>query len=312
MKKTPAITSPAAIDQIIARALALEPAARPDFLKLHSFPEVQAIHERLLGEAKAKTPRPVLERKVLAAFDGAASSNAAIEAHEPPRASEPETAQGEPEVAHDEEPAELGQEPAADDAPPAPQDAPDTDPPHADGGGDSAQQDAGGDAPGADGRDDGDGDDDEQDDEGEGGEPAASAKNAERLPPVGTVIVKRDRHGAERCRCEVTDEGILYVGKLYTSISAAALVAQRDLGLTSPTVNGYLFWQLNKRAAGERKQRAPKAAKDHGPALAKAWARYTELARAAIAANPDAIREQLGAECNAHNELVASAIAPAA
>ena len=237
-----------AIDQVIARATDLQPNARPEFLKLHTAAEVLAIHERLVGEAKPKTPRPVLERRILAALA----------------------------------------------APAVAQDEPAGEPPHADAGGDAAQPDAS-DAPGA------DGDEDE--------EPAAGAGPDERLPAVGTWIVKRDRQGAERCRCQVVEGGIYYDGVIYKSISAAATVAQRALELTSKTVNGYLFWQLDTRDAGERK---PRPAKDHGPALAKVWERYTELARAAIAANPGAVREQLGAQCNAHNDLVASAITAAA
>ena len=62
-------------------------------------------------------------------------------------------------------------------------------------------------------------------------------------------------------------------------------------------------------AASPRKARA---GKDHGAALEKAWERYQEAAKAALAADRTAISEQLGAHCNAHNELVAEALAPAA
>lgn len=245
-------TSP--IDMSINRARQLAPEARAEFLRQHEMRDLVELATRLVGEPKPKTPRPVLERRILAALADSAASN---------------------EV----EKEEVAAAPAA---PATAQDAPVAAPPHGDAGSDTAQ-------PGAD-----------------------RATPAQRLPPVGTVIVKRDRHGAERCRCEVTEEGILYAGKLYESISGAALVAQRDLGLTSPTVNGYNFWQLDKRAAGERKPRAAKAPKDYGPQLEKAWERYAELVRAAIAADPSAVREQLGAQCNAHNELVASAISAGA
>jgi hypothetical protein len=67
-----------------------------------------------------------------------------------------------------------------------------------------------------------------------------------RLPAVGTVIAKRDRHGKVRCKCRVVKEGIRYNGTVYRSLSAAALAAAHDLGLESATQNGYVFWALNE------------------------------------------------------------------
>ena len=68
-----------------------------------------------------------------------------------------------------------------------------------------------------------------------------------RLPPVGTLIEKKDRAGKVRCSCTVLEDGrIEYAGKIFSSISAAALAAARDLGLTNRTFNGYVFWGLSK------------------------------------------------------------------
>lgn len=65
----------------------------------------------------------------------------------------------------------------------------------------------------------------------------------ERLPPVGTKIAKRDRHGEVRAECEVEQGGIRYAGALYKSLSAAASAAAKDLGLKA-AVNGFTWWQL--------------------------------------------------------------------
>jgi hypothetical protein len=86
-----------------------------------------------------------------------------------------------------------------------------------------------------------------------------------RLPPVGTVIEKRDRHGQVRCACTVEEGGISYDGTLYRSLSAAAMVAAKDLGLTNKTQNGYTFWGLSK---------PPRAPSDPMEALDRAWTRY--------------------------------------
>lgn len=67
-----------------------------------------------------------------------------------------------------------------------------------------------------------------------------------RLPAVGTVIQKRDRHGVIRCECSVEKEGVRYAGTIYRSISSAALAAARDLGLRNKSENGYVFWGLVK------------------------------------------------------------------
>lgn len=46
-----------------------------------------------------------------------------------------------------------------------------------------------------------------------------------------------DRHGSVRCECTVEDGGVRYAGKVYRSLSAAAMAAAKDLGLTNRTQN---------------------------------------------------------------------------
>jgi hypothetical protein len=74
---------------------------------------------------------------------------------------------------------------------------------------------------------------------------AAEREQDPRLPAVGTVIQKRDRHGNVRCKCRVEKQGIRYNGTVYRSLSGAAMAAAADLGLESPTQNGYTFWALS-------------------------------------------------------------------
>ena len=88
-----------------------------------------------------------------------------------------------------------------------------------------------------------------------------------RLPPVGTVITKLDRHGIERARCQMVEGGIEYRGTVYRSISAAAMAAAKDLGLGGKTQDGFAFWKL-KKAPPRRDAPSP------AEALAKAWERY--------------------------------------
>jgi hypothetical protein len=86
-----------------------------------------------------------------------------------------------------------------------------------------------------------------------------------RLPVPGTVLQKRDRHGAIRCECTVEDGGIRYAGKVYRSVSSAAMAAAKDLGLTNKTQNGFAFWGLSK---------PPRRPSDPLVALDRAWERY--------------------------------------
>jgi len=88
-----------------------------------------------------------------------------------------------------------------------------------------------------------------------------------RLPTLGTTIEKRDRHGAVRCKCTVEEGGIRYAGKVYTSLSGAAMAAAKDLDLKNKTQNGYIFWGLIK---------PPRPASDPLVALERAWERYRD------------------------------------
>jgi hypothetical protein len=95
--------------------------------------------------------------------------------------------------------------------------------------------------------------------------PAAPRTPDPRLPAVGTLLQKRDRHGAVRCECTVEGGGIRYAGKVYRSLSAAAMAAAKDLGLNNKTQNGFAFWGLSKPP---RRPSDPLVALDH------AWERY--------------------------------------
>jgi hypothetical protein len=86
-----------------------------------------------------------------------------------------------------------------------------------------------------------------------------------RLPAQGTTIEKHDRHGAVRCKCTVEEGGIRYAGKVYTSLSGAAMAAAKDLDLKNKTQNGYIFWGLIKPS---------RPASDPLVALERAWERY--------------------------------------
>ncbi len=120
---------------------------------------------------------------------------------------------------------------------------------------------------------------------------AAAAPTAERardprLPPPGTVIKKVDRHGAVRCECRIEDDGIHYCGKIYRSLSAAAMAAAKDLGLANKTQNGWNFWGLTKPA---------RHAGDPLAALDRAWERYrgraTSLVKSGVTGeNRDQVR----------------------
>jgi hypothetical protein len=86
-----------------------------------------------------------------------------------------------------------------------------------------------------------------------------------RLPPAGTVLQKRDRHGAVRCECTVEEGGcIRYKGAVYSSLSGAAIAAAKDLGLGAAATNGWTFWGITK--AGRRT--------DPLVAFERAWERY--------------------------------------
>ena len=126
---------------------------------------------------------------------------------------------------------------------------------------------------------------------------APTSASDPRLPPVGTVIQKRDRHGAIRCECTVEGEGIRYAGTLYRSISSAALAAAKDLGLRNKSENGYVFWGLVKlRRPGE----------DPVAAFERAWGRYRERVEAFVRNGiTEENREKLATEVMRQAEWIA-------
>jgi hypothetical protein len=124
---------------------------------------------------------------------------------------------------------------------------------------------------------------------------ARAAKADARLPAVGTLIEKRDRGGEVRCSCEVTTEGIKYAGNLYSSLSGAAMAAAKDLGLTNKTQNGFVCWGLSK---------PPRPAADPVEALQRAWARFHERAKAAVAATTEEQKEKVAKELARQAEAI--------
>lgn len=131
----------------------------------------------------------------------------------------------------------------------------------------------------------------------------AAGEAASRLPPVGTVIKKVDRHGAVRCQCTVVEDGIRYKGRVFRSLSGAAMAAAQDLELTNKTQNGFTFWGLVKPS---RKLDDPEAA------LTKASERYQKLAAAAIKASTEKNRPQVRAALEIHEHVVQGLIGEAA
>lgn len=119
-----------------------------------------------------------------------------------------------------------------------------------------------------------------------------------RLPPPGTVLVKRNKAAEERCRCTVTAEGVEYAGKLYSSLSAAGSAAATDLGLKG-AINGYIFWGLTKTAPAKR------SAKAKTSGLQKLWDRYIEAAKAAVSKATDDTRAEVQAELEKHGKALA-------
>jgi hypothetical protein len=99
-----------------------------------------------------------------------------------------------------------------------------------------------------------------------------------RLPPPGAVIRKLDRHGAVRCECTVTADGVEYKGEIFKSLSGAAMAAAKDLNI-SGSQNGYLFFGLQKQVA---------RAKNPVQVIEKAWDRYSARVKGISAANLDA------------------------
>jgi hypothetical protein len=136
-------------------------------------------------------------------------------------------------------------------------------------------------------------------------EPAAAADAAAekasvlapdpRLPAVGTTIEKRDRHGTVRCRCTVETGGVRYAGKVYSSLSGAAMAAAKDLGLKNKTQNGYIFWGLAK---------PPRAVRDPIEAVELAWQRYRNRVEALVKGVTEENRSKVVAAIGKHGELI--------
>lgn len=105
-------------------------------------------------------------------------------------------------------------------------------------------------------------------------EEAQTSGAVRRLPPVGTVLQKRDRQGQLRCECVVVEDGVRYAGTVYRSLSAAAVAAARDLGLSARAINGYTFFGLTK----------PTRTASANPlaALERKWDGYWAAAEAAL------------------------------
>jgi hypothetical protein len=126
-----------------------------------------------------------------------------------------------------------------------------------------------------------------------------SAAPESRLPAVGTVIKKRDRHGQVRCECKVVETGIRYKGRDFTSLSGAAMAAADDLGLKNKTQNGFVFWGLTKPT---------RKLEDPVDALGKSFGRYQNLAALVTSRATDenraAIRSALQEERQAIDELL--------
>lgn len=132
----------------------------------------------------------------------------------------------------------------------------------------------------------------------EGTTPAAPPRERvrdPRLPPLGTVIEKRDRAGNVRCKCTVEEAGIHYEGKVYKSLSAAATAAAKDLGIGGRSQNGYTFWGLSK---------PPRPAGDPLEALGRAWDRYRERAASVVGAVTDENRERVRHAIEKHAEAI--------
>lgn len=131
----------------------------------------------------------------------------------------------------------------------------------------------------------------------------AAAEAESRIPPVGTVIKKLDRHGTVRCQCTVVDDGIRYKGRVFSSLSGAAMAAAQDLGLENKTQNGFTFWGLVKP---NRKLEDPEAA------LKKASERYQKVAAAALGAATDENRAEVLAVLETHENVVQGLLGEAA
>jgi hypothetical protein len=123
------------------------------------------------------------------------------------------------------------------------------------------------------------------------------AERDQRLPPVGTVIRKLDRHGALRCEVKVVEGGFEYKGELFKSLSGAACAAAKDLGIHGQ-VNGFVFWGIVKE---------PRA-KNPVQAIEKVWERYSARVKAIAGAGLDAgTKKQVAELLEDHRTKIAEA-----
>jgi len=128
--------------------------------------------------------------------------------------------------------------------------------------------------------------------------PVAPRTRDPRLPAVGTLLQKRDRHGAVRCECTIEEGGVRYAAKVYRSLSSAAMAAAKDLGLNNKTQNGFTFWGLSK---------PPRASKDPLVAIDRAWERYHGNVQALVKAGvTDDNRDKVVATIRKHVQAIES------
>jgi hypothetical protein len=93
---------------------------------------------------------------------------------------------------------------------------------------------------------------------------------------------------------------VRYKETTYQSLSAAALAASRDLGLTAKTLDGWAWWGLKTR-------QAPTGSRAVTDLLTRAFAAYHEraagLLKSASAEDADKLRQVLRAQSAALSEL---------
>ena len=271
-------------DRNLATLRSLELDERATRIRLYALDELQALHFELLGPAKPKTPRPTLERKILAAL---AAPVRVAEAPELELALEP--------AAPDEDTigAAIAITSAAAQAVSESED-------------DAAGEREGEQDDESEGTGEGESDGDEERDRAT---PAPAAPRGGELPAVGTIIVKRDRHGAERARCEIVAGGVLYNGITYKSLSGAALAAHHDLGGTTKQLDGWTWWGVKARPKKPARPRAGAPA-----VLAAAWDRYAQRAAELVACASEeeraALLEAIATQTAALGDLAAK-LAPA-
>jgi hypothetical protein len=131
----------------------------------------------------------------------------------------------------------------------------------------------------------------------------ASGERDPRLPPVGTKLLKRDRSGSVLVECLVEEGGFRYRGTLYSSLSAAASAAAKDLGVSS-SVNGFVWFGLAKPT------RPVRNAVDHLRTIADRFQR--EAAAYLARMDPPEKLAEVRREVEAHAARLADLLRPAA